>query len=104
MYRTLRLTRDEALYLIHKRFGVALLKQDRAKMFAGLRSMGFAIVPLEPTDAMIRASQDLMPMVGSPARLADAGAQAIHNNATHRHAVNHYRAMIAAYEKEQGDG
>lgn len=95
MYRTRKMTRDEALYLIHKRFGVALLKQDRAKMFADLRSMGFAIMPVVPTELVLAAGSLAIAEV-----LDQSMAPTPHFR---REALASHKTMIAAYEKEVGD-
>lgn len=89
MYRTRPMTRDEALLEAVRKADeheIGFSTPDWLRMVKeNLRSAGFAIVPVEP----IRGMQI-------------AGRAALGGTSTVL-ACNVYSAMIAAYEKEQGD-
>lgn len=84
MYWTRPMTRDEAV-MYARRKAAERYREPIETMWphhfvVGLRRAGFAIVPVEPTTAMVFAAE------------------------RHAHGDAMIRAAYAAYEKEMGDG
>ena len=96
MHRTRPMTRDEAVSnAVSRAISVTqdgeVVSFDRDVFKADLRLAGFAVVPVEPTEKMLEAARDWS--------IAKYG-KAVGNDG----ATGCYRTMIAAYEKEVGDG
>lgn len=83
------MTRTEALNsAVFGVSGVRLNEDETERVFRDLRLAGFAIVPLTPTQGMVLAA------------LREDETWGLHRAP----AEEHWARMIAAYEKEHGDG